>query len=144
MRGQRLQAWTAARRASAVSAVVLVTACTVNGAPPPPIVITSGAVIVDWTIRGNKDPSDCQDSGATTLHVALFDSSGALPTEYVQSCTAFATTISNLVPDTYGGTVELLDASGSPRTTSVTLAPFDVIGGRTVTVGVDFPANSFF
>ncbi len=141
MTGQRLQGWTAA---ACVCAVVLGVGCTVNGAPPPPIVITSGAVIVDWTIRGNKDSNDCEDSGATTLHVALADSSGALPMEYVQDCTAFATTISGLIPDTYTGTVELLDASGNARTTSVNLAPFDVIGGRTVSVGVDFPANSFF
>jgi hypothetical protein len=144
MTGQKLKAWIAARGPAALVSAVAVAGCTVNGAPPPPIVITSGAVIIDWTIRGAKDTNDCQDSGATTLHVALADSSGALPTEYVQSCTAFATTISNLVPDTYTGTVELLDASGNARTTSVNLAPFDVIGGRTVTVGVDFPANSFF
>ena len=63
--------------------------------------------------------------------------------EYVQDCVAFATTISGLVPDTYTGTVELLDASGNARTTSVNLVPFGVVSGRTLTVAVDFPANSF-
>ncbi len=141
MTRQTLQGWTAL----AITVASLAGAgCTVNGAPPPPIVIASGAVIVDWTIGGNKNQSDCQDSGATTIHVALADSSGALPMEYVQSCAVFATTISGLIPDTYTGTVELLDASGNARTTSVSLTPFDVVGGRTVTVAVDFPANSFF
>jgi hypothetical protein len=141
MTRQTLQGWTAL----AVTVVSLAGAgCTVNGAPPPPIAIASGAVIVDWTVDGDKNPNDCQDSGATTIHIALADSSGALPMEYVQSCTAFATTITGLIPDTYTGTVELLDASGNARTTSVSLAPFDVFGGRTVTAAVDFPANSFF
>ena len=141
MTRQTLQGWTAL---AIMVASLAGAGCAVNGAPPPPIVVASGAVIVDWTIGGGKSPNDCQDSGATTIHIALADSSGALPMEYIQDCTAFATTISGLVPDTYTGTVELLDASGNARTTSVSLAAFDVFGGRTVTVAVDFPANSFF
>jgi hypothetical protein len=124
------------------TASLLVAGCAVSA---PPVIVTpaNGAVIVDWTIRGAKDPGDCQASGATTLHVSLADSSGALAMEYVQDCVAFATTISGLVPDTYTGTVELLDASGNARTTSVNLVPFGVVSGRTLTVAVDFPANSF-
>jgi hypothetical protein len=143
MRGDRLQAWTAALGCAAlVSAVVLASGCSTTASPV--LVVTTGAVIVDWTIRGNKDPTDCLNSGATTIHIALADSSGALPMEFVQSCTAFATTITGLIPDTYTGTVELLDASGTARTTSVNLVPFNVFGGRTVAIAVDFPANSFF
>jgi hypothetical protein len=128
---------------SGLAAAALLTACVSN--PPPPVVIVgSGAVIVDWTIQGDKIQSDCGSSGAASVHVTLADSSGNLPMEYVQSCTAFATTISGLVPDTYTASVELIDAAGNARTTSVNTAPFDVFAGRTVTVAVDFPANSFF
>jgi hypothetical protein len=117
----------------------------VQTTPVPAVVVgTNGAIVVDWTIRGGKDPADCTLSGATTLHVSLANSSGALPMEYVQDCASFATTITGLVPDSYTGTVELLDASGTARTTSVALAPFGVFSNRTITVAVDFPASSFF
>jgi hypothetical protein len=101
-------------------------------------------VVVDWTIHGDKNPADCQASGATTLHVALTGSGGGAPMEYVQQCAAFATTITGLLPDRYAGSVELLDGSGAARTTSVNLVPFVVPVAQTVVVAVDFPANSFF
>jgi len=112
-------------------------ACSSNTA----IYVASGSVIVDWTVLEAKIPSDCTTSGATTLHVTLTNSGGSA--EYVQDCTAFATTISGLVPDTYAGAVQLLDAVGAPRTTSVVLQPFDVFAGQTSTIAVDFPADSF-
>jgi hypothetical protein len=126
------------------TAVALQAGCTINTSAPVIVASGKGAVIVDWTLRGADDPDDCQVSGATTLHVSLSDSSGALPMEYVQDCAAFATTIGDLVPDVYTGTVELLDSSGNPRTTSVNLVPFRVISDTTITLAVDFPASSFF
>jgi len=99
---------------------------------------------MDWTIDGAKDPSRCQSSGASTFHVALFGSGGSFAGDFVQDCTAFATTISGLAPDTYTGQADLLDPSGSARTTSVNLVPFDVVGNASVSVALDFPATSFF
>ncbi len=75
--------------------------------------------------------------------MALADSSGRLPMEYLQDCAAFATTNAGLFPDLYTGTVELLDASGNILPLAVNLAPFNVVGDVTTTIGVDFPANSF-
>ena len=103
-----------------------------------------GAVIVDWSLRGGKDPRACQASGATTLHVSLSDSSGPLSMEYVQDCASFAIAIGGLAPDMYTGTVQLTGATGNALTTSVALAPFRVFPNQTVTVPVDFPASSFF
>jgi hypothetical protein len=133
------------RAAALLVASLLVSACAVNGEPPVLVATPlTGQVIVDWTIRGAKDAADCQASGATTIHVSLADYSGLPAMEYVQDCAAFAITIDGVAPDTYAGTVELLDASGNPRTTSVNLAPFTVTSATTITVAVDFPANSFF
>jgi hypothetical protein len=108
------------------------------------VVVGSGAAVMDWTIDETKDPGRCQISGATTFHVALYDSAGRFTGEFVQDCAAFATTIGGLGADTYTGNAELLDASGRPRTTSVSLAPFSVLASASVTVAVDFPASSFF
>jgi hypothetical protein len=109
--------------------------------PPAPL---PGRVLLDWTIDGTKDPARCAASGAATLQVSLVATSGAVAGNFVQDCAAFATTIDNVVPDNYTGSARLLDPAGNPRTTSVSLAPFDVIGNDTVTIAIDFPANSFF
>ncbi len=99
---------------------------------------------MDWTIDGTKDPGLCARTGAATFHVSLFNSAGGFAGEFVQDCTAFATTIFGLLDDTYTGQADLLDAGGAPRTTMINIAPFDVFGGTTTTVALDFPANSFF
>jgi hypothetical protein len=99
---------------------------------------------MDWTIDGSKDPARCRATGAATFHVALYGSGGGFAGEYVQDCTAFATTIGGLAADTYTGRADLQDSSGAARTTTVNLAAFDVIGGTSVTVGLDFPSDSFF
>lgn len=125
-------------RAVAVVTAPLLLGCSLNSPS------AHGAVIVDWTLRGGNDPRSCRASGATTIHVALSDSSGLLPMEYVQDCASFATTIGGLAPDMYTGTVQLTGATGNALTTSVALAPFRVVPNQTVTVPVDFPASSFF
>lgn len=132
------------RAAPLLLASLLLGACAVNSTPPILVSPLNGQVIVDWTIRGAKEAADCQAAGATRIRVSLADYSGLPPTEYVQDCAAFATTIDGLAPDTYAGTAELVDASGNRRTTSVNLAPFTVASATTTTVAVDFPANSFF
>jgi hypothetical protein len=132
------------RTCASAATALLVAACASETNPPVIVTNTPGIVIVDWTIRGTKDPNDCTTAGATTLHVSLIDSSGAPAMQYVQSCSAFATTISGLFPTTYAGSAELLDANGTPRTTSVTFTPFDLLPGQTATLAIDFPASSFF
>jgi hypothetical protein len=117
---------------------------TVSAAPPPPRPAPEGTAIMDWTIDGNKDPAQCRATRAATFHVALYDSRGAFAGEYVQDCSAFATTIDGLTPETYTGQADLLDSAGSARTTAVNLAGFDVVAGASVTVGLDFPSNSFY
>jgi hypothetical protein len=119
-------------------------ACTASVSPAPAtVVVGSGTAIMDWTIQEAKDPAACQATGAATFHVAL-TGSGGFAGEFVQDCTAFATTISGLASDTYDGRAELLDSGGRARTTSVALTAFTVVGGASATVAVDFPANSFF
>jgi len=126
-----------------LATVGLAAACgAYDGGPPPPP--PQGNAIMAWTIDEATDPNLCNQSGAATFHVVLYDSTGAFAGEYVQDCSAFATTLFGLYPDTYTGQANLLDANGSPRTTSVDLAPFDVVDGVTVTVSMDFPSNSFF
>ncbi len=134
----------------ALGLATLVTgACTtsIEGGPPPPpqpaVVTANATAVVDWTIGGTKDPAQCRATGSTTLHVTLYGSGGAFAGEYVQDCTAFATTIDGLYPDRYTGSAELTDSNGRPRTTSINLQSFDVVVGRPASVALDFPTDSF-
>lgn len=138
-----MSTWTWGKTCILFAAAALTEACSASVAvtPPPPGL---GSTVLDWTINGTKDPGQCLDNGAATFRVSLVDSAGALAGTWVQGCTAFATTIDGLVPDTYTGSANLLDSGGAPRTTTVSLAPFNVFGGATVTVAVDFPQSSFF
>jgi hypothetical protein len=53
------------------------------------------------------------------------------------------TTIGGLAPGSYTGHAELLDAAGSPRTTSISLVPFEIVGDVSSQMALDFPASSF-
>jgi hypothetical protein len=114
---------------------------TTESAPPPPP--PTGDAVVDWTVAESKDPQNCNAFGAATLHVALYDTTGAFAGSYYQDCTAMATTIAGLAPDSYTGHAELLDAAGNARTTSISLIPFDILAYATSQVALDFPASSF-
>ncbi len=133
-----MKAWTVLALAATTSA------CSVSAGPPPPPAANVGTAVMDWTVNESKDPASCNATGAATFHVSLTNSAGGFAGEWVQDCTAFATTIDGLLEDTYTGQADMLDANGQPRTTMVSLAPFQVVGGASVTVAVDFPANSFY
>jgi hypothetical protein len=129
---------------AAIAALALaMSGCTASVSTTPTFSEATGAAIMDWTIQGAKDPAACNATGASTFHVSLFGSGGGFAGEFVQDCTAFATTIGGLAPDTYTGQAELLDSGGRARTTSVNLAAFSIVGGGDTSVALDFPVNSF-
>jgi hypothetical protein len=126
---------------------VAVPACTARvDAQPVPVIIgtePTGQLVVDWSIELRKDPADCQLSGATSISIHLFTLSGLDAGTFVQACTVFATSIV-LNPGQYQGSAMLIDLAGNPRTTSVVINPFTIIGNDVFTVPIDFPASSFF
>ncbi len=118
-------------------------ACGGTAAPPPPV-RGVGTAIFDWTVDGTKDPAACTATGAATFQVSLFDSAGGFVGAWAQDCAAFAVQLDGLLEGTYGGQAVLLDRAGHPRTTTIDLAPFLVVGGASVVVALDFPTTSFF
>jgi len=108
--------------------------------PPPPV----GSAVMQWSVAETTDPGACQAHGATTFHVTLFDGVGAFAGEWVQDCTAFATTVEGLDPDDYTGHAELTDSADNAKTTSVSIRQFTVVGNLSTTVTIDFPTDSFY
>jgi len=108
--------------------------------PPPPV----GSAVMQWSVEEATDPGACGARGATTFHVTLYNGIGAFAGEWVQDCSAFATTLFGLDPDDYTGHSELTDAAGNARTTSVNIRQFTIVGNSSTTVTIDFPADSFY
>jgi hypothetical protein len=102
----------------------------------------SGALGVDWTIHGAKDPDLCALSGAADIDISLVRSDG-FAADYVERCEAFFTAI-ELTSGRYSGYALLVDAGGADRTTQVDLGSFEILGGDTLRVPIDFPAASFY
>jgi len=108
-----------------------------------PVGVGSGALVLDWTIDGGKDPDQCDQSDSTTIDITITTDGGAEFGEYEQACGAFATTI-DLPPGHYHASAVLTDAGGHDRTTAVQTGGFDIYGDDELSVPVDFPASSFY
>lgn len=123
------------------------TGCTATVEPAPTAVIVpnqpDGTLVVDWSISSRKDPGDCTLSAADSIqiHITTLDAIDA--GIFSQVCGAFATSIA-LVPGTYQASALLVDVAGQPRTTSVPIQPFTIVGGDQINIPIDFPADSFF
>ena len=123
-----------------LATVMLGCSSTVYSSPPPP----PGRAVMDWSVAEATDPGSCDAHGATTFHVTLYNGVGTFAGEWVQDCSAFATTVYGLDPDDYTGHAELTDSAGTARTTSVSIRQFTIVGNSSTTVTIEFPADSFY
>ena len=81
-------------------------------------VVGEGEAVVDWTINGDKNPSECRQSDARSVVITVYSRGGRSLGDFEQDCEAFATTIP-LPPGDYTAEATLLDYDGEDRTTSV-------------------------
>ena len=135
---------------AAVGAVALtllgLTGCTANvNSDPAPVVVSSaqGALTVDWSINGTKDPNQCSQGAAAAIEITVIDGNGNSAGVYQQSCSAFATEIT-LDAGFYSASARLIDSAGTPRTTAVDINPFTIDGDDNLDTPIDFGAESFF
>lgn len=133
--------------ALALVALLPVAACTTTVQPVPVAVIvpteSTGTLVVEWTIRAGTDPGDCSLSGAAAIRIHIVTIDVLDAGTYEQACGAFATSIT-LAPGTYEASALLVDAGGGPRTTSVPIQAFTILGADVLTIPIDFPGDSFF
>lgn len=110
---------------------------------PPARAEYAGALVLDWTIDGYTDADECDQGDATWLELSIYTSSGAHVADYSDVCDAFQTSV-ELEPGSYYAEAHLEDADGNPRTTSVVVDDFRIVGSDELTVPIDFPASSFY
>lgn len=131
----------------ALAALASTAACTATvtptPAPEPVIVSTTGTLTVDWTINGTKDPNQCSHGAAAAIQITVTDPNLNPVRTFEQSCNAFATSIT-LNAGQYAAQARLIDAVGTPRTTTLNINPFTIFGDDDFTTPIDFSASSFF
>jgi hypothetical protein len=116
----------------------------VDSAPPPPVVVVEpGRLTVRWMVSERVDPNLCVLGRAAAIDISVSTTAGRFAGEFQAPCTAFATTISSLYPDTYVADALLIDSFGIARTTDIELRPFTVLDRSELIIDVDFPADSF-
>lgn len=120
---------------------VFASACsTTTSSEPAPA--PTGAVVVDWTIDGVKDPDRCAQSAVDTVQITVTNEAGAAVGTFQQACSAFSTQIT-LFPGMYNADAVLLDSVGNTRTTTLPIHTFSIHGSDTLSVPIDFPPGSF-
>ena len=119
----------------------LVSAC--GGGSSETVVIASGTLVVDWTVDGSTDPELCDQADAESLRLSVFTDWGAHVGDFLDDCRAFSTAV-DLEPGRYDADAVLEDGRGRARTTTIAIAPFWINGADTLSIPIDFPADSFF
>jgi hypothetical protein len=112
-------------------------------APEPAATTTSGALTVDWTVRGTTDPQQCVSASAAAIEITVLDASNKSVGRFQQSCGAFATSIS-LDAGIYSASARMLDAAGAARTRAVNLESLTIHAQSQLLTPIDFPATAFF
>jgi hypothetical protein len=103
---------------------------------------SDGTLILDWSIDGTKDPNQCVQAQVDAIDITVFATGDHVGTAYTQHCETFATSII-LTSGDYSADVVLVTAHGSPRTTTLAVHPFVILGNDELTIPIDFPADSF-
>lgn len=104
---------------------------------------SDGRVTLRWTVDGSTNPNACQLSGVSNIRITIYSTGGVTYGSWAQDCSFFATSI-DLPPGNYTGTAVLENGGGGARTTTISLDPFTIIGGSTLVLDIDFPADSFY
>lgn len=101
-----------------------------------------GTLTVNWSIDGLRDPFDCEDFGVDRLELVIFDLAGDEVDELEPFCESFGISV-DLPEGSYFADVTLVDSFDRAATLTETLDALDIIAGTDLTVGVDFPVDSF-
>lgn len=106
-----------------------------------PVVVSSGSIILRWSINGTFDPNLCQDAAVDRIRIIVYDGRNAFIGEWIAPCQDFTTRI-DLLPGQYRAEVALV-GTGGVESTTVRIDPFTIVSRSDHVVDIDFPASSF-
>jgi hypothetical protein len=136
-----LKRWGAS--ALALGAALQLSGCLVVADDDPPLEpLPLGTLTVSWSIDGLREPLDCEDFGADRLELVIYDPAGEVVDELDPFCESFGISV-DLPEGSYFADVTLVDSFDRSATLTETLEAIDIIGGTDLSLGVDFPVDSF-
>lgn len=100
-----------------------------------------GTLVLEWTINGVDDPSECRGVDSISVHVETAD--GIFVDDFTEPCESFEALI-DLPEDDYHADVVLIDSRGRDATTAVPTDDFPIYPREDTPVHIDFPEDSFF
>jgi len=105
----------------------------------------TGSIAVTWTIEESTAVMGCGNHNAASISLQLYAADGVTPmgAPFIDPCTAFQATITNLAPGSYELSAQLVNSVMSVST-MIPPQPITVTDGGTATQAFDFPANSFW
>jgi len=107
------------------------------------VVVGTGSVTLRWSIDGSFDPRACDAFYVASARIDLYDVNGRpIRTAFVD-CRQFSAQF-DLTEGTYSARIEMTDPAQQPRSTSIPIQPFAIIGGTNLNIDTDFPRDSFF
>jgi hypothetical protein len=101
-----------------------------------------GTLTVNWSIDGLRDPRDCADFGVDRLELVIYDRFGDVVDELEPFCEDFGISV-DLEEGSYSADVTMVDSFDRSATLTETLEAIDIIADTDLTLGVDFPVDSF-
>ena len=114
-----------------------------HGAEPEPLdTTTTGALTVDWKVKGAANPSACVSAGAAVIEITVVTDANETLGTFEQLCSAFATSIV-LTAGNYTASARLLDSARTALTTSMPIDEFTMHVKSELTVPIDFPPSAF-
>lgn len=135
------------RFAPALTAVVVVAATACGGSShgadqQPAETSTTGALTVDWTVKGAADPNACASVSAAAIEITVVGDTNQPIGTFQQSCSALTTSIS-LTAGNYAASARLLDPGGAAITRITPIDAFTMHVRSQLTVPIDFPESAF-
>ncbi len=113
-----------------------------GGEQQPAETSTTGALTVDWTVKGAADPNACTSVAASAIEITVVSGANQPIGTFQQSCSAFSTSIT-LAAGNYAATARLLDAAGTAVTRVHPIDVFTMHVKSQLTVPIDFAEDAF-
>lgn len=103
----------------------------------------TGSVTLRWSVDGSFDPAACDAFFVADARVDLYDAGGTpIRTQFID-CRQFSVRF-DLPEGRYSARLEMTDAGQQPRSTSLPVNSFAIVGGTNLNIDTDFPRDSFF
>jgi hypothetical protein len=100
-----------------------------------------GSLTIDWTLDDTDDPFACDDYGARTLEIIIYDEYESVESTIRPPCDSFEASI-DLLDGVYSIDATLLDRSGTDVSTTLSIGDIDVYAGEDTPISIDFPQDS--